>query len=415
MKRLKIMENVDTVVVGGGPAGLAVSHELTALGLDHVVLERGEVGEAWRSQRWDSLRLITPNWMSRLPGRAYDGPDPDGFATAGEVAGWLDDYAAGFSAPVSTGHEVRGLRRAATRFTVETQHERWRSRHVVLATGAGSRPRLPEASGLLSSTIDQLTAREYKNPAALAPGNVLVVGASATGLQVAAELRGSGRDVWLSAGRHNRVPRLLSGVDVFEWLSRSGWLADTVDTVADATEARGEPRLQLAPGRDDLDLGTLVDAGVHVVGRVRGGSGHRLGLADDLEASMASSEASLDRLVASIERQTGVRIPRSDVGRAPRVRPAARHELDLRGLGITTILWCTGYRPAYSFTDLPLVGHGGAVAQSRGATAVPGLYVVGTRFQQRRDSSFLDGVRHDAVDVVGHLERSLVGSLVLAA
>src|SRR3954464_4156925 len=133
------MENVDTVVVGGGPTGLAVSHELAALGLDHVVLERGEVGESWRSQRWDSLRLITPNWMSRLPGRVYDGPDPDGFATAGEVVGWLDDYAAGFSAPVSTGQEVRGLRRDTTRFTVETQDERWQSRHVVLATGAGSR------------------------------------------------------------------------------------------------------------------------------------------------------------------------------------------------------------------------------------------------------------------------------------
>jgi putative flavoprotein involved in K+ transport len=353
--------------------------------------------------------------MSRLPGRRYDGPDPDGFATAPVVAGWLDDYAAGFAAPVRTGHEVRGLRRGATRFTVETQHELWQARHVVLATGAGNQPRVPDASRHLAPQIHQLTARDYRNPALVPAGNVLVVGASATGMALAKELRVSGRDVWLAAGRHNRVPRTLMGVDVFEWLARSGWLADTVDTVADPSDARSEPRLQLAPGRDDFDLGTLAATGVRVVGRVCGGSGHRVQVADDLAASMARAEESLRALITSIEQRTGVPIPRAAFPPAPRVRPAARRQLDLRRLGISTILWCTGYRPTYPFTDLALTGPGGAVVQSRGATKVPGLYVIGTRFQQRRDSSFLDGVRHDASDVVGHLKRALAHRLELAA
>jgi len=393
----------DVVVVGGGPAGLAVSHELTTAGRDHVVLERGAVAESWYSQRWDSLRMITPNWMARLPGWEYRGADPDGYMSAAEVAAYLGSYATSFGAPIVAGTAVRSVRSRLDRFEVRTDRGTWQADHVVVATGAGGRPRRPAVGGRLAADLTQVCAPDYRNPAMLAPGGVLVVGASATGLQIADELRTAGREVTLSVGHHGRLPRQLFGRDIWEWLEQIGWLSQTIDAVPDAGRARREPRLQLVgrPG-ENLDLGVLADRGVRLVGRVSGGSGRRLRQRDDLQANVADAEARLAQLVRRIELAAGRRVGRDDV-RPVDVRPSARDTLDLRAAGITNIVWCTGQHPSYPWLDLPVRNASGAIRQRRGVTAVPGLYVVGTRFQHRRDSTFLDGLRHDARDVITHL------------
>jgi putative flavoprotein involved in K+ transport len=246
---------------------------------------------------------------------------------------------------------------------------------------------------------------------------VLVVGASATGVQIAEELAAAGREVTLSVGHHGRLPRQVFDEDICTWLERIGWLSQTIDNVGDARRARHEPRLQLVgrPGAD-LDLGVLADQGVRLVGRVAGATGSRLQLRDDLDASIATSQAQLDNVLRRIELAAGRRVGQADV-RPIRVKPAAREVLDLRTEGITNVVWCTGQEPHYPWLDVPVLDRTGAIRQRRGVTDVPGLFVVGTRFQHRRDSTFLDGLRHDASHVVGHLigARALARDYAVAA
>ncbi|HSK55697.1 MAG TPA: NAD(P)/FAD-dependent oxidoreductase [Jiangellales bacterium] len=396
------MGRIDTVVVGGGQAGLAVSHHLAAEGVDHVVLERGAVAERWTSERWDSLRLITPRWMSTLPGWEYSGPEPDGFMDRDEVVRYLRAYAMASRAPVRTGVAVRSVRAGRAGFEVRTGEGALSARNVVVATGSTGRPYVPSSAADLTPRVHQLPIRDYRNPGGLPAGGVLVVGASSSGLAVAEELRAAGREVVLAVGRHSRLPRTYRGRDVFAWLRDLGWLAETVDEVPDVARARREPRLQLATRAGArLDLWTAHGMGIRVVGSVRGASGEEVRLADDLAAtSVAATRAEhalLDRIDDDL---AGGGRPRRPV--RP-VLPASPRTLHLRRAGISAVVWATGYQPSYPFLDLPVLDRGGQVVQRRGVTPVPGLYVVGTRFQHRRDSVFLDGVRWDAEAVVSHL------------
>jgi len=246
-------DTIDTVVIGAGQAGLAVSHELTLRGVEHVVLERHEAGARWRRATWDSLRLLTPNWMNVLPGAGPTGRDPDGFTTATAFADHLDRYAASFGAPVETGAAVEVLRRRGEAFEIVTAGGAWRAGNVVVATGWCDQPVVPTFADDLA--VAHLTPAAYRRPGDVARGGVLVVGASATGVQLAHELRLAGRDVTLAVGRHTRVPRSYRGMDIFWWLGQIGALDRTIDTMADAHEARHEPSLQLVgrPDRSSLD------------------------------------------------------------------------------------------------------------------------------------------------------------------
>jgi putative flavoprotein involved in K+ transport len=234
-------EKRTTVVVGAGHAGLAASHFLTERSIDHVVLERGEVANSWRHERWDSLRLLTPNWQSRLPGRAYDGPDPDGYMGGEEVADFIAGFATSSRAPVRTGTEVRSLRRTDHGYDVTTGDGVIRAESVVIASGACNRPSVPAFAGALPSSVEQVTAFDYRNPDQLPEGGVLVVGASATGVQLAAELQRSGRPVTLSVGEHTRLPRTYRGRDVLWWMDASGVWDQRYDEVDDLTRARSLP------------------------------------------------------------------------------------------------------------------------------------------------------------------------------
>jgi putative flavoprotein involved in K+ transport len=408
------VEQIDTVVIGAGQAGLATSNLLVAAGRAHVVLERGRVGERWRSERWDSLRLLTPNWMTRLPGHAYRGDDPDGYMAAGELAGHLGRYADGFGAPVVTGVSVQSVTVAGGGYLVATDAGCWSARHVVVATGWCGRPALPRFAADLSPAVDQLHASRYRNPRSLPDGPVLVVGASASGVQIADELRRSGRDVTLAAGSHVRLPRRYRGRDVMWWLDRLGMLDDRVEDVPD--RARRSPSLQLVgrPAGDagdaadpDLDLGTLAAAGVRITGRVRRAHGHRVSLGDDLAGSIGAADRRLRRLLRRIDdhvdrHHLGADLPAPEHIRAV-LPPAAPDQLDLRRAGIRSVVWATGYRPSFPWLHVPVTDASGAIAHRRGVTASPGLYVVGMHWQTRRSSTFVDGVRHDAAAVVDHL------------
>ncbi|HEX6148527.1 NAD(P)-binding domain-containing protein [Nocardioides sp.] len=404
--------HVDTVVIGAGHAGLAMSRLLTDAGRDHVVLDRGRIGERWRTERWDSLHLLTPNWMTRLPGWPYAGPDPDGFRSASELVGTLEKYAASFAAPVVEGAAVRSVRQAGLQqYDVATDCGSFRTRHVVVATGPHGTPNVPDA--LRGGDVEVRTSNQYRNPDQLAAGGVLVVGASSSGVQIANELSRAGRDVVLAVGRHTRMPRRYRGMDAFWWMEQTGRTARTIDEVRDAAAARAEPSLQLV-GRtgagtaaDDLDLAVLQARGVRLAGRLESLTGGTATFSDDLPQVVAAADRQMHRFLDVVDDHI------DRVGLTAEVWPPARprrvdltptpRSLDLGAEGIRTVLLATGFRPDHSWLHLPVLEPGGAIRQYRGVTAAPGVYVVGQRFQHRRDSGFIDGARHDARAVTTHL------------
>jgi putative flavoprotein involved in K+ transport len=408
---------IDTVVVGAGHAGLAVSRLLTDAGRDHVVLDRGGVAERWRSERWDSLHLLTPNWMTRLPGWCYAGPDPDGYLSAGELVQHLERYAASFRAPVVFNTpvvEISETRRpGCARFSVITGSGPWHARHVVVATGPHGRPYVPSGLSDISSRVEVLTASSYRNPDTLPPGGVLVVGASASGVQIADELRRAGREVTIAVGRHTRMPRRYRGMDSFWWLEATGRLARTIDQMPDIAAARQENSLQLI-GRteahlrgSDLDLQTLQDRGVHLLGRLEGVVGTDALFRDDLSQRVAEADRRMHHVLDTVDEY----IDKAGLNREvlPALRPGAVivpapvTQLNLAAENIRTVIVAAGYRPDHSWLQVPVLEPDGSIRQHRGVTPAPGLYVVGQYFQHRRDSGFIDGVRHDARYVVDHL------------
>jgi putative flavoprotein involved in K+ transport len=418
-----MVSHVDTVVVGAGHAGLAVSRLLTGADRDHVVLDRGRVAESWRSERWDSLRLLAPSWMCRLPGWRYDGPDQDGYLTAAELVRHLERYAA--AAPVETGRDVRSVDAVDGGYRVVTHGRTWVARHVVVATGPTGRPAVPAGLDGLDPAVTVLSPLQYRRPDALPPGGVLVVGASSSGAQIAEELALAGRRVVLAAGSHARMPRRYRGVDAYWWLERAGRLARTIDSMPDHAAARREPSFQLVgrPANDrhttdlDLDLGTLQSVGVELVGRFHEAYGHRIHFAgaEELAATVAAADHRLHRFLDTADRHVHEAAacgrlddwPAAPSGPSERPAPVpvgrTREVVDLRADGITTVILATGYRPSHPWLRVPVTTPDGTIRQVRGVTPAPGLYVVGQRFQHRRDSASIDGARHGARDVVTHL------------
>ncbi|HWE81661.1 MAG TPA: NAD(P)-binding domain-containing protein, partial [Gaiellaceae bacterium] len=405
-----IIEQFTTVVIGAGHAGLAASHFLTERSLDHVVLERGKPANSWRTERWDSLRLLTPNWQSRLPGLPYDGPDPDGYMSSAEVVDLIGRFAAQVRAPVRTNTNVTRVRRTSDGYGIETSGGEIQARTVLLASGACNLPAVPAISAALPPAVRQLTPFEYRNPGELPRGGVLVVGASATGVQLAAELRRSGRPVILSVGEHVRLPRTYRGRDVLWWMDASGVWNQRYDDVDDLARARRLPSPQLVgtPERTTLDLNALAAMGVELVGRwsaVRdgralfsGGLRNVCSLADlKLERLLDVFDGwaligGTDHVVAAPERFAPTEVPRS-----------ARLELDLRSGEIGTILWATGFRPDFRWLDVPVVDPKGRLRHEGGAVDSPGLYALGMPVLRRRKSTFIHGIEDDAREVIDHL------------
>lgn len=407
------MPAIDTVVIGAGHAGLAVSRLLTLEGRDHVVLDRGRVAESWRTARWDSLHLLTPNWMARLPGWAHKGRDADDFMSASQFVHYLERYAASFSAPVLAGVRVEEVSAVGDKYRVVTDCATWLARHVVVATGPGGQTRVPAAVEGLDPDVHLTTSADYRNPRQLAEGGVLVVGASASGVQIADELAAAGREVVLAVGRHNRMPRDYRGMDIYWWLERTGRTARTIDQVADPEAARREPSMQLIGRRGhhggprNLDLGTLQARGVRLTGHLVGADGQQVSFADDLVDSVGSADDRMHRFLDTVDRHIQQSGLTREVWPAERPRAVALHDapasLDLPTAGIGTVLLATGYRQSRPWLKLPITAADGSIRQRRGRTEAPGVYVVGQRFQHRRDSGMVDGAGHDAAMVVSDL------------
>jgi putative flavoprotein involved in K+ transport len=400
------VRRTDTLIIGGGQAGLAMSRCLAARSLDHVVLERGRVGERWRSERWESLRLLTPNWQSRLPGFRYEGPDPEGFMTMPEVTAYLERYARSFNAPVETGTTVTSVEEEAGGYRVTTDRAAWRARNVVIATGYSDVPAVPGLAARVPAGMLQVVPTRYRRPADLPPGGVLVVGASATGTQLAEEIHLSGRPVTLAVGRHTRLPRRYRGRDILWWMEAMGILDEPACTVYDVEVSRDQPSLQLA-GRPDLpalDLPRLRELGVRLAGRALDADGHVMSFEDNLVATVAAADAKLAVLLDRIERFIAGRAlpgqrqpPEPFVPFWPEVTTLAPPtRLDLRAEGIETVIWATGFRRSYPWLRVPVLDARGELVHDGGVTPSPGLYALGLHFQRQRNSAFLDGVGADA-------------------
>jgi putative flavoprotein involved in K+ transport len=381
------------------------------------VLERGEIANSWRRERWDSLRLLTPNWQARLPGFRYEGADPDGFMTMAEVVAFVARYADVAAAPVRTHTTVTAIRPAGEGYHVATSNGAFQCRTVVLASGACNLPSVPALHQAVPSSIRSFTPFEYRNAAQLPEGGVLVVGASATGVQLADEIRRSGRRVLVSVGEHVRLPRTYRGRDVLWWMEASGVWDQRYDEIDDLVRARHLPSPQLVgtPERITLDLNALSAAGVELVGRlaaIRGGSALFSG---SLRNQFALADLKLERLLDGFDewaRASGRddEIPPPERFEPTRVPDAPRLQLDLGSGEISSIVWATGFRPDYSWLEVPVLDRKGHLRHDGGVVEAPGLYALGLPVLRRRKSSFIHGAEDDAREVIEHVAGYLAGS-----
>jgi len=409
-----VPERIETVIVGGGQAALALSHYLKALGREHVILERARMGERWRSERWDSLTFQFPRYSMTLPGFGPPAGDRDGFAPRDEVVRFLEDYRSRIAPPLKEGVTVRAVTpgRGRARYEIDTDAGAYATDHVVAATGPYQAPALPPEAAGLPAVIAQVHASRYRNPKSLPPGAVLVVGSGASGCQIVEDLLDAGRPVHLSVGRHRRVPRRYRGRDVWWWIDQMGVLDQTVDDRPDG-KITPNPLVTGARGGHDIDLRAYAAAGVTLLGHLEGRRNGRLYFADDAEREIRSGDEGLAAFVKAADEwaaRAGLGPPREDerLDRPlppPRVTGAA--SLDLRDAGIAAVVWATGYRPDFGWVRLPVLGASGDAVHRRGFTVCPGFYFLGLPWLSKLKSSVLCGVSEDAERIAAAIAGSL--------
>jgi putative flavoprotein involved in K+ transport len=400
-------EKANVAIIGGGQAGLAVSWYLTQARIEHLVLEAGRVAETWRTRRWDSFCLVTPNWSVKLPGAEYSGPEPDGYMPLAELVTYFESWAASFKPPIRERVRIDGLERGdGEGFLLNLADETMHARTVVVATGAYQRAHRPAGAEALPHTVTQILAEDYRHPGALPPGAVLVVGSGQTGCQLAEELHEAGRKVFIACGRAAWGPRRLDGRDTVWWAAESGWFDRSVAQLpSPAARLVGNILLTGHDGGHDLHLRTLHTMGVELLGHFQGADGDRIRFADDLAASADFGDARLGDILKHVVahcNRAGIRTPDFDM--PPALRLTTRTELDVKTDGIGTIIWTTGYRPQYDWVHLPVFDDMGFPEQTDGATAVPGLYFVGVHYLRKNKSSILYGVGEDAELVARHIQ-----------
>ncbi|HEX9063749.1 MAG TPA: NAD(P)/FAD-dependent oxidoreductase [Streptosporangiaceae bacterium] len=398
------MLKTTAVVIGAGHSGLAMSRRLTERSVDHVVLERGEVANSWRTQRWPSLRLLTPNWQTRLPGHDYDGDDPDGFMPAADLAATLARYASFIGAPIRAGTTVHGVRPAPGGFQVLAGDDLFRARAVVVATGACSQAAIPCVAGAIPDPMTTLSPLAYRDPSQLPDGGVLIVGASATGVQLAAEIRRSGRAVTVAVGEHVRLPRTYRGRDIFWWLQATGLLAERYDQIDDLTRARHLPSPQLTGANQAAitDLNALTAQGVRIVGRLGRIAGGVAQFSGSLSNTCTLADLKMNRFLNRADEWAAAsgldgELPPPHRFDPTYVDPRTPLELDLTTGQITTVIWATGFRPDHSWLGVPGLGRDGRLRHDGGiVTAVPGLYVLGLPVLRTRASTYIHGAGPDS-------------------
>ena len=390
------------VVVGGGQAGLAMSHCLKLRGIDHLVLEKHRLGHEWREHRWDSFCLVTPNWQCQLPGFPYRGDDPQGFMKREDIVRYLEDYARSFHPPLLEGVAVTGLRRhAAGRFQLATSAGTCTADQVVVATGGYHTPSFPRLAERLPGHIRQLHSSAYRNPQALPEGEVLVVGTGQSGCQIAEDLHLAGRQVYLCVGSAPRTARRYRGKDVVEWLDAMGYYAMPVHEHPLKERVRGKAN-HYVTGRDggrDIDLRRFATEGMHLCGRLTGIRDGVLLLADDLASNLDGADAVAESIKDSIDRYIaarGISAPAEARYTPVWQPPGERRELELAGTGITSVIWCTGFRADYAWIELPAFDGKGYPCHERGTSPVEGLYFLGLPWLYTWGSGRFSGIAADA-------------------
>ena len=399
-------EQVEVVIIGGGQAGLALSYYLTQQGRAHLVLEQGRVGETWRSGRWDSFTLNTPNWMTRLSGFPYQGGDPDGFLPREDIVAYLERYAASFHSPLHCGVRVTAVRQqpGGDGYLVEANQMTLKARNVVLATGAFPQPKLPTASAALPVDICQMHTSEYRNPQTLPSGAVLVVGTGQSGCQIAEDLYEGGRQVHLSTSSCGRFPRRYRGKDITWWLARLGYFDRTVDKLPSPNgKSACNPHVSGNQGGHDINLRQFARQGMILLGHLQAIQGKQIILAPDLEENLAKADAFAVQIMQEIDeyiKQTGMEVAaNSTTGEAPSngaTPTKAILTLDLQSAGISTIIWASGYKLDFGWVQIPVFDQIGYPVHQRGVTAYPGLYFLGLQGLYKRKSALLFGVGEDA-------------------
>ncbi|MXZ80485.1 MAG: pyridine nucleotide-disulfide oxidoreductase [Gammaproteobacteria bacterium] len=400
----------DCVIIGAGHSGLAASYFLQKAGIGHIILERGEIANSWKTERWDSMRLLTPNRQARLPGFGYRGDDPDGFFTVAETVRFIEDYAAFIAAPVRSGIRVTSLCSGSKGFSVATTGGEFEASSVIVASGACNRPSIPECSQSLPESLASVHPLEYRNPEQLPPGGVLTVGASATGLQLALEIHLSGRPVTLSVGEHVRLPRIYRGQDILWWMEKAGILDERYDEMDDLVRARNIPSPQLigTPQRRTMDLNALSDSGIRLRGKLMDIREGKALFSGSLKNHCELADLKMNRLLRTIDEwiaSQGLDVQAGEPDRFPdtRIEESPPLTLDFGRENIRSVVWATGFAPDYTWLDLPVFDRKGRIRHDGGVADWPGLYVLGTTFLRRRKSSFIHGAEDDARDVCGHL------------
>jgi len=404
-----MLHKIDTVIVGGGQAGLAISYYLTQEGREHVVLERAAAPvNAWRNQRWDSFTLVTPNFQVRMPGAEYSGNDPDGFMSLAEVVEYFDNYAERFRLPVHCGVEVFSVEEVADRYVVRTSEKNYEAENVVIATGLYQSPKIPRLSVDIPPSILQLHSMEYKNPSTLPEGAVLVVGTGQSGAQIAQELYQSGRKVYLSIGTAGRVPRRYRGKDINDWFTRIGMFDTRVEELKSAADKfHPHPQISGKNGGQSLNLHQFARDGVTLLGHVRNAREGKIILAPDLKKTLAAVDQFEIEVLKKIDdyiSRAGLAAPAENI---PRLGDGYEQEelteLNLELTGISAVIWATGYAFDFSLVKFPVVDSDGYPIQKRGVTTYPGLYFLGLPWLYSRRSGILFGVGDDAAYLAAHI------------
>lgn len=408
-----MLQHFDSIIIGGGQSGLAASYYLQKRGIDHIVLDAAaQPASAWRNNRWDSFTLVSPNWSFRMPGAEYSGDDPHGYMPRTEVVHTFERYIERFQLPVYFRQKVTSLEPKAdgSGYMVETLEMRVQAHQVVIASGLFARPVLPAFSRELSPSVTQIHSGKYRNPAALPPGAVLVVGSGQSGGQIAEELYQSGRTVYLSTGVAGRAPRRYRGKDIFEWLELTGFLSRTLERLpSPMARFAANPSVTGRDGGHALNPHQFARDGVVLMGRLLGGSGAKIHLASDLHENLAKSDAIHDEIIKLIDGY----IARQALDAPPEDLPVLRdgynapilQELDMSDAGIRTIIWAMGYRPDFSYTSLPLLDESGYPNHQHGVSRYPGLYFVGMPWMDVQKSGLLLGVADHARFIAGEVEK----------
>lgn len=400
---------VDVVVIGAGHSGLAAGHLLAEHDIGHVVLERGEVANAWRERSWDSLTLLTPNWQTRLPGFHYNGDDPHGYMGTAELVSFIEAYARSSTSPLLTNTAVTSVSKSDALYRVETERGVWTAKAVVIASGAANKPTVPAFARDLPGHITQLTPFDYVSAANIKPGGVLVVGASATGMQFADELSRAGYDVTIAVSEHVRMPRRYRGRDIMDWMDRCGILGQTYEEVEDLARGRRLPSSQLVGcgKRPILDLNSLREQGVNIAGRLMGANRMQAQFSGSLRNVCALADLKMKRLLRAIDAvaDTDAQASPAEQFLDTRIDDSPLLTLDLGAIG--TIIWATGFRPDYSWLDVPVLDRKGALRHDGGVVDSPGLYVLGLPLMRTRKSSFIFGIEDDARYVTTHINNYL--------